>query len=164
MEDKSVYVTILHDSLRKKFEVVKKILDMTRQQKKLLSIEKITELDTDAFDRIVDDKQCLIDEMVELDKGFDVVFKKVGTYISENKYTYQSQILEMKNLIRSITDISIELQSLEQQNKNYFNRFLREKRHEISSFKTSNKVAVSYYQNMSNQHREWQSHFLDQRK
>lgn len=164
MEDMSVYVSILHDSLRKKLEVIKKILDETKQQRKLLSIEKITELDTDAFDKIVDNKQKLIDEMTDLDKGFDAVFKKVGTYISENKYSYQSQILEMKNLIRSITDISVELQSLEQQNKNYFNKFLREKRHEISSFKTSNKVAVSYYQNMSNQHREWQSHFLDQRK
>ena len=102
--------------------------------------------------------------MTELDKGFDSVFKKVGIYLSQNKYAYQSRILEMQNLIRSITDVSVELQSLEQQNKNFFNKFLREKRHEISSFKTSNKVAVSYYQNMSNQHREWQSHFLDQRK
>lgn len=164
MDDMNVYVSILHDSLRKKLEIITEILYATRQQKKLLSIEKITELDTEEFDRIVDDKQKLIEEMTELDKGFDSVFKKVGIYLSQNKYAYQSQILEMQNLIRSITDVSVELQSLEQQNKNFFNKFLREKRHEISSFKTSNKVAVSYYQNMSNQHREWQSHFLDQRK
>lgn len=164
MEDMSMYITILHDSLCKKLEILKKILELTRQQRGLLSIEKITELDTDAFDEIVDDKQKLIDKMIELDKGFDSVYKKAGTYIAANKYIYQTQIMEMQNLIRSITDISVELQSLEQQNKNYFNKFLREKRHEISSFKTSNKVAVSYYQNMSNQHREWQSHFLDQRK
>lgn len=164
MDDMNVYVSILHDSLRKKLEIITEILYATRQQKKLLSIEKITDLDTEEFDRIVDDKQKLIEEMTELDKGFDSVFKKVGIYLSQNKYAYQSQILEMQNLIRSITDVSVELQSLEQQNKNFFNKFLREKRHEISSFKTSNKVAVSYYQNMSNQHREWQSHFLDQRK
>ncbi len=164
MDDMNVYVSILHDSLRKKLEIITEILYATRQQKKLLSIEKITDLDTEEFDRIVDDKQKLIEEMTELDKGFDSVFKKVGIYLSQNKYAYQSQILEMQNLIRSITDVSVELQSLEQQNKNFFNKFLREKRYEISSFKTSNKVAVSYYQNMSNQHREWQSHFLDQRK
>ncbi|CDB89787.1 putative uncharacterized protein [Clostridium sp. CAG:253] len=164
MDDMNVYVSILHDSLRKKLEIITEILYATRQQKKLLSIEKITDLDTEEFDRIVDDKQKLIEEMTELDKGFDSVFKKVGIYLSQNKYAYQSRILEMQNLIRSITDVSVELQSLEQQNKNFFNKFLREKRHEISSFKTSNKVAVSYYQNMSNQHREWQSHFLDQRK
>lgn len=164
MEDTGVYVTILHDSLRKKLDVLKKILDLTKNQKQLLSLEKITELDIDAFDRVVDDKQKLIDKMIELDKGFESVYQKAGASISANKYIYQTQIIEMQNLIRSITDISVELQSLEQQNKSYFNKFLREKRHEISSFKTSNKVAVSYYQNMSNQHREWQSHFLDKRK
>ena len=140
------------------------IFRKTKGQKKLLSIEKITELDTGAFDAIVDEKQVLIDKMTELDKGFDSVFSKAGPYIAQNKYNLQSQILEMQNYIRSITDISVEIESVEQQNKNNFNRFLREKRGEISSFKTSNKVAVSYYQNMSNQHREWQSHFLDKRK
>ncbi len=49
MEDMSMYITILHDSLRKKLEILKKILESTRQQRGLLSIEKITELDTYEF-------------------------------------------------------------------------------------------------------------------
>ena len=63
MDDMNVYVSILHDSLRKKLEIITEILYATRQQKKLLSIEKITDLDTEEFDRIVDDKQKLIEEM-----------------------------------------------------------------------------------------------------
>ena len=79
-------------------------------------------------------------------------------------FFHKSEILKMQNLIRSITDTGVQLESLEQQNKTKFNTFIRNKRHAINDFKQSNRVATSYYQNMSNQHREWQSHFLDQKK
>ena len=118
MENKRVYITILSDSLKKKLDVLKKLLSVA----------------------------------------------KVGRFLSENKEEYKPEILKMQNLIRSITDIGVQLESLEQQNKTKFNTFIRNKRHAINDFKQSNRVATSYYQNMSNQHREWQSHFLDQKK
>ena len=164
MDDINVYISILSDSLKKKMDVLKKMLSLTKEQNVILSEKEIDKVDVDGFDGAVEKKGKLLLEMQELDKGFDSVYKKVGKFLSENKEKYKSEILEMQNLIRSITDIGMELESLEQKNKIKFNDYIRKKRNSINSFKQSNKVATSYYQNMSNQHREWQSHFLDQKK
>lgn len=164
MNDINVYIAILSDSLKKKMDVLKKILSLTKEQNVILSEKEIDKVDVDGFDAAVEKKGKLLLEMQELDKGFDSVYKKVGKFLSENKEEYKSEILEMQNLIRSITDIGMELEGLEQKNKTKFNDFIRKKRNSINSFKQSNRVATSYYQNMSNQHREWQSHFLDQKK
>ena len=164
MENKRVYITILSDSLEKKLDVLKKLLLVTKEQNMILSEKDIDKVDVDGFDAAVEKKEKLIGQMQELDKGFDTVYAKVGRFLLENKEEYKPEILKMQNLIRSITDIGVQLESLEQQNKTKFNTFIRNKRHAINDFKQSNRVATSYYQNISNQHREWQSHFLDQKK
>lgn len=164
MENINVYITILSDSLKKKMDVLQDILNLTKEQGQILSEQDTEKMDVDGFDRIVEKKDELLKEMQELDNGFDSVYKKIGKILADNKDTYKSAILQMQNLIRSITDIGVQLESLEQQNKTKFNTFIRNKRHAINDFKQSNRVATSYYQNMSNQHRVWQSHFLDQKK
>ena len=164
MENINVYITILSDSLKKKMDVLQDILNLTKEQGQILSEQDTEKMDVDGFDRIVEKKVELLKEMQELDNGFDSVYKKIGKILADNKDTYKSAILQMQNLIRSITDIGVQLESLEQQNKTKFNTFIRNKRHAINDFKQSNRVATSYYQNMSNQHRVWQSHFLDQKK
>ncbi len=164
MENTVVYVTILLDSLKKKVKILKKIFELTKEQNSILSEKNIEKVDAEAFDDIVDKKAILLEKMQELDDGFDTIYKKVCVFLSENKEEYKPQILEMQNLIRVITEIGVQIQHLEMQNKTKFNTFIRNKRHAINDFKQSNRVATSYYQNMSNQHREWQSHFLDQKK
>ena len=98
------------------------------------------------------------------DEGFDAVFERVRSVLQTNKEAYRPQIVEMQNYIRVITDMSVELQGLEQSNKVLFDKFLHKKRNEIKDFNKSNKTAASYYQNMSNQHQSWQSYFLDKKK
>ena len=164
MENINVYITILSDSLRKKTDVLQNILDLTKEQGQILSESDIEKMDVDGFDRIVEKKYELLNEMQELDNGFDSVYKKIGKMLADNKDIYKSEILQMQNLIRTITNIGMEIESLEQKNKTKFNTYIRNKRHAINDFKQSNRVATSYYQNMSNQHRVWQSHFLDQKK
>ena len=164
MENINVYITILSDSLKKKMDVLRDILNLTKEQGQILSEQDTEKMDVDGFDSIVEKKDELLKEMQELDNGFDSVYKKIGKILADNKDTYKSEILQIQNLIRAITDIGMELESLEQKNKTKFNTYIRNKRHSINDFKQSNRVATSYYQNMSNQHREWQSHFLDQKK
>jgi hypothetical protein len=53
---------------------------------------------------------------------------------------------------------------LEQKNKEKFTAAVGKKHREIRDFKISNKTAVSYYQNMANQHHEWQTYFFDKKK
>ncbi len=70
----------------------------------------------------------------------------------------------MQNFISIITSLGVEIENLEHKNKEKFKNFIVSKRNGIKDFKVSNKTAVSYYKNMSNQHREWQSYFVDSRK
>lgn len=164
MENIRIYITILYDSLEKKLDVLREILSLTKEQNLILSEKDIESFDVDGFDSVVEKKEKLIAQIQELDRGFDSVYGKIGNVLKVNKEEYKQEILRIQNLIRSITDTGVELESLEQQNKTKFNTFIRKKRHAINDFKQSNRVATSYYQNMSNQHREWQSHFLDQKK
>ena len=161
MDNSSVYISVLHDSLSRKVEIVKEILELTKEQSRILSAQ---DMDSDRFDDIIDEKGVRIDEMLEIDKGFNVTFERVRDILQNNKEEYRSQIIEMQNFIRVITDMSVELESLEQSNKNKFNEFLHNKRKEIKEFNQSNTTAASYYRNMSNQHQSWQTYFLDKKK
>lgn len=161
MEQLTVYVSALQDSLNKKLDIMKQLLQLTREQSDIL---KQDSPDMEHFDEHMEKKGVLLEEMAELDKGFDVLFNKIGSELKEKKYQYQSQILQMQNAIRSITDCGVQLEGLEKRNRDAFQRYLTGARKEIKSFKVSNKTATSYYQNMANQHREWQSYFLDQKK
>lgn len=151
----------MHGSLRKKLELIKEILELTKEQNKILSKEDI---DADYFERIVDEKDRKINEVLTIDKGFQSLFDKISVYIKANPQTYRQQILEMQNFIRTITDIGVEIENLEYKNREKFKKYILLKRNNIKDFKVSNKTAVSYYKNMSNQHREWQSYFIDSRK
>ncbi len=161
MDNINTYISVLHGSLRKKLELINKLLELTKEQNKILSEEKV---DIDNFDKIVSEKEVQINEVLEIDRGFQNIFAKVSGIIKESPNQYRQQILEMQNFIRTITDIGIEIENMEQKNKEKFNKFLISKRNDIKDFKVSNKTAVSYYKNMSNQHREWQSYFVDSRK
>ncbi len=157
----NVYINAMKDSLSRKLNVVKSLLQLTKKQEELLRQES---LDMGEFNSIITEKEKVLRELKELDKGFDALFARCDNELKEKKYFYQSQILEMQNLIRSITDCGIQIEGLEKKNKELFQQHMTGARKEIKSFKVSNKTASSYYQNMANQHREWQSYFLDQKK
>ena len=53
MDNINTYISVLHGSLRKKLELIKEILELTKEQNKILSKEDI---DADYFERIVDEK------------------------------------------------------------------------------------------------------------
>ncbi len=159
--DISVYVTALKTSLLKKSDVMNRLLAASLEQGKILKEESP---DMERFHQLIVEKDAFLREIAELDKGFDSIFARIGEELQIQKYQYQSTILEMQNLIRSITDTGMQVEGQEQKNKTAFQSYLTGERKEIKSFKTNNKMATSYYQNMANQHREWQSYFLDQKK
>lgn len=161
MDSINTYISVLHGSLRKKLELIKGLLELTKEQSKILNKEPV---DADSFDRIISEKGLKINEVLEIDRGFQTVFNKIHSVIKESPQQYRQQILEMQNFIRAITDIGVEIENLEQKNKEKFSQFLASKRSDIKEFKVSNKTAVSYYKNMSNQHKEWQSYFVDSKK
>ena len=157
----NTYIVVLKDSLQKKVSVLKHILELTKEQQAILSD---AEMDADKMDAVIDEKGNWINQLTDIDKGFESIFGKVEVDLKRDTARYRNEILEMQNLIRVCTRIGVELEAIELSNNEKFKQFIMNKRNSIKDFKRSNKTATTYYQNMSNQHREWQTYFLDQKK
>ena len=105
----TVYVSILKDSLKEKYEVMQKILDATKRQAEILSSDPV---DADAFDEMLSQKEELISRIFTLDGGFERVFSKVNPFIQADPQSFKPEILEMQNYIRIITECSMKIQAL----------------------------------------------------
>lgn len=156
----NVYICALQDSLRKKQKILQEILELTTEQKEILAQYHP---DMDRFDQIMVEKEEKIAALNELDQGFNSLFQKVKDTLEQQKQKYKLQIQQMQNDIRVITDLGVTIQGMEHQNRDAFQKYLMQERQEIKMSRASSQTAVSYYQNMPNQHHEWQSYFMDQK-
>lgn len=156
----NVYISALQESLRKKQKILQEILELTTEQKEILAQEHP---DMERFDQIMAEKEGKIAAISELDQGFDSLFQKIKDTLEQQKYQYKQQIQQMQGDIKAITDMGVMIQGMEHQNRDAFQRYLMQERQEIKIGRTSSQTAVSYYQNMPNQHHEWQSYFMDQK-
>lgn len=156
-----VYVSALQDSLRKKKEVLQKLYDLTKQQAEVLAQEVV---DTDRFDELMEEKDGEIAVLNSLNAGFQSLFQKIENTLQDQRYEYEKQIRQMQEDIRAITDLGVQIEGLEHQNRDAFQAYLMKERKEIQAGRASSRTAVSYYQNMPNQHHEWQAYFMDQKQ
>lgn len=157
----NVYVSALQDSLHKKKEVLQKLYDLTSKQKKVLDQETV---DMDQFESLMDAKDEQIDVLNSLNAGFQSLFQKIESTLQDQRHLYEKQIRQMQEDIRIITDLGVQIESLERQNRDAFQAYLVKERKEIQTGRASSRTAVSYYQNMPNQHHEWQTYFMDQKQ
>lgn len=160
-QEMSVYVSALQESLKNKYEVLQKIYAATKKQQEAVSRE---ELDMDSFEAVIEEKEGLIQRLLELDDGFNSIYAKISDALHQKKQQYKPQILEMQNMLRTITDLGVKIQALEQKNKSRFEGLAAKKRREIKEFQTSNRTANTYNQHMANQHQQWQSYFMDKKQ
>lgn len=141
----NTYVDIMIQSLNKKIQVLKEISKLNVLQKELLEDEKA---DAEAFDKTVEDKSKLIQQLEQLDSGFDKLFERVREELQEHKEAYKDKIATMQTCIRKITDLSMELQTQEARNKDLMTRKFVSVRQKAKIVRTNTKVANQYYQNM----------------
>ena len=155
------YVNMMVDVLRRKRSILEQLLKDTKKQEQLLLEEK---MDVDAFNALVENKGTQIEELNEIDEGFDALFQRVKSEIMSHREEYQFQIETMQSLISEVSSLGVSVQALEQQNSERFRAFLARERQEIRKFHVNNRTASAYYQNMPNIHRDNQSYFLNERK
>lgn len=160
MEHNKTYVQLLINSLEKKSTLLSTVIQITSAQESILSAPS---MDMDAFEQTIEEKEGLIQQIQELDDGFEAVYARVQGEFQTNKKLYVLEICKLQALITKITDQSVKLQALEARNKNRFDIQTQNKRKEIQQLKVSNETASNYYKNMSNQH-QGQSYFLDKKK
>ena len=80
-------LTILSESLDKKLEVLQKIREYNKRQEEIFSAE---EVDMSLFDDAVEEKQRLIDEVVHLDEGFEIMYEKLAKGVGRQQRTLRS--------------------------------------------------------------------------
>ncbi len=143
---KKTYIQILIDTLEKKFNILDEILQITTRQQNLIDEKNF---DEDEFMNTISLKEKLINNLSELDHGFELVYEHVREELKENSDIYKSEITSLKELVRKITDLSISLQALEKRNKTNLEAVLSKKRKEIGKARLSNETVANYYKTMT---------------
>ena len=154
------YLDMMQESLQKKIIVLKQIEKENELQRQIL--EKPDHVDGEAFDQAVERKGRMIDELTELNDGFQSLYDHIRPEIEQNRNKYKNEIRTMQEMIREITTLSSSLEAEEMRNKKMADAYFSETRKQYKNGKRSAKVALDYYQNMSKS-KSVQPQFIDQK-
>ncbi|MCR5848984.1 MAG: hypothetical protein K6G75_12840 [Lachnospiraceae bacterium] len=140
------YLNVLKDSLVKKERILKDLIIKSEEQAKIVKSEQV---EWDEFTKIVDEKGELIDEIMKLDEGFDTLYARIKEELENNKENYKEIIIEIKALIKSVTEKSADLEAIEYRNKTIIETAFANTRKEIKQSKLGRKAAADYYNKMN---------------
>lgn len=161
MADVKVQVNLLLDTLSRKQLLLEEILGYTKDQTVILDKE---DMDLKGFNNLMQNKQVRIDQLVQIDNGFEQSFARIKSTLSTQPELYREDILLMKERITSINDLGVNIQVTEMRNKTKFDLKSQNIKNEAKSFRT-HKSAVSNYQNNYNKSNKTdQPHFFDSKK
>lgn len=139
-------LSILQESLTKKRQVLLEIQEYNRRQEEVFTAQ---EVDMSLFDEAIEEKGRLIEQLTQLDDGFETMYQKLARELENNRERYAPQIRTLQEQIREITDLGISIQAQEARNKALIeNYFSRERKNMHKSLQNSTK-AYKFYKNMS---------------
>lgn len=146
MEDKVAYIKILIESLEKKIKILDEIILKNKEQKEIISKEK---LESEEFEKNLEEKSILVEKIENLDNGFQNVYDHVKEELAGKREEYAEEILRLQELISMITDKSMLIQAEEERNKNLIQTHFSTIKTEIKQAKRGRKAAADYYKSMS---------------
>lgn len=139
------YVAVLEDSLKKKVDILRQLQLLCQEQSDMLDDEAMT---PEMFENNVAKKGILITKLESLDEGFEQLYGRVKQELTSNREQYKDCILHMQELIRDVTDRSVQIQVMEARNKDKVQRRFGSIRAQIREVRHSGKAVSNYYQNM----------------
>lgn len=140
-------VQILVQSLEKKNGTLNKIIEQNNLQETILKQE---DFNMDAFEETVDAQNELIDELDQLDTGFEALYDRVREDMMRDKDKYRTEIAVMQELIQQITDKVVTVNAGNMRNKALAENQFKKQRTQIRNSVSKSKVARGYYNNMNN--------------
>lgn len=141
----NLYINILIESLEKKIRILDAIILADQEQREGLEDPN---LDPDDFDKLVEKKAGYIEQLEQLDNGFEELFARVREELNENREKYKNEIRTMQGLIRKITDKSLMIERQEAQNKELMEQKFAAVRSQAREVRKSQKIVNQYYKNM----------------
>lgn len=139
------YITALKQGLEKKMQILDKIIEENALQRQLLADP---ELDPDDFEKNLNDKAALVEQLTMLDDGFDTVYERVREELQQNRAAYAVDITCMQKYISAIMEKSTQIQTEEQRNRELVVQKFTSVKKQIREVKSSHKAVNEYYQNM----------------
>ena len=146
--DTQNYLDIMIDSLAKKEELLKQIVDYNEIQQTIVTASE---------------KGAVVEKILRLDEGFNSVFNRIKEELQTNKKKYAKDIERLKTLVASVTELGVRIQAQELRNKQLVEKRFAQMRKELSQAKRTTSTANAYYKSVNNLN-QYESHFLDQKK
>ena len=143
------YIQIMIESLRKKSELLDKLIRKNEAQHECIEGKDFEAIDWDAFNLLVAEKQTAIDRIVKMDEGFQSLYDRVKEQLNDDKDKYADKIKEIQKLISTITEQGIKISTGEERNRKIIEKVFGNRKKEIKRTRNSLKVANSYAQTMS---------------
>ena len=140
------YLAIMLQSLKKKEQVLDEIIRLNDLQKKQLT-DQATPVDD--FDKTVEDKSACIDQLDQLESGFEKLYAQVQEELQANKEQYADTIRELQKRIRSVTDKSIMIQAQEARNTDLMMQKFTTVRKHAKDVRANSKAITGYYKTMT---------------
>jgi len=159
MQDKE-YIAVLIQSLEKKKEILDKIIAKNKEQKILFTDEGS---DPDRLEENMQEKSGLVDQLNELDEGFQQIYNRVKAMLQADKESYKEEIRTMQKLITEITEMSTTIQTQEKRNYDLAGKRFAKVKKGIRKARASNRVASQYYKNMAKLN-YMDAQFMDKKK
>lgn len=147
MENTGTYVRIMQESLARKQGYLTEILAVTQRQTELAAAE---EFDEDAFSGTVEQKEVLINNINEIDKGFSSVYERVRLEIQDNPSAYRTELLDIQERIKACVDTGMEIEATEERNRAALEQAFAIRFKGLRQVKQSKSVANRYYKSMAN--------------
>lgn len=151
---------MLQDSLKKKLEILNRIMEYQREESDMLKSEG---MNMGAFDKSISDKVALAESIDSLDDGFEQVYDRVRTELINNKAKYAAQIRTMQNMIGEISEKNVLIQAEENRLRLEVDNYAKRESMALRQKRDNGKAARSYYNNMKKLNYVG-SQFMDKKK
>ncbi len=153
-------LNILSESLDEKIKVLEEIQAYNLKQE--ASFKNGT-ADLEEFDEAVEAKDQLIERLMRLDDGFEVMYAGLAEELRENREKHADQIKELQAKIATVTEMGVTIQAQEARNKKLVEDYFSKARAGVRQNRQSSKAAYDYYKSMSGANLA-QSRFMDSKQ
>lgn len=144
----SASLDMLEESLKKKIDIMKLIETENEKQRDLF--KNFDEVDDAGFNVILDTKGDYIEQLINLDEGFQSLFDRVKEEVGSHKDQYAEQIKRVQILIQAISGLSASIEAAERRNKKLSEEYFSHVRQKMHVSKQTSAAAFNYYQTMNN--------------
>ncbi|MCT4611980.1 MAG: flagellar protein FlgN [Clostridia bacterium] len=159
LDEVKVKMKILLDILNKKYVLFEEIHNITLNQQAVVKHDKP---DMDLFEELINEKQARIDKINEMDEQFVKMHSEIKGKMEADKERYKDIIVDVQAVVKSIHDIGIKIQVIEEENRKQIERNLLTIKKKMETINKSQASAAKYYQASKNMDMN-QSFFIDKR-